>query len=146
MIAQAEFEDNGELKHAKKIIYKGNSNYFVFDPEYVDSCPNGDMFLRKGSRCPEGPQKIEGESPFDKAFKCDFVRKITIKNTGNEAMILLKFVPCEGVNSWLPHSSVRFVMRPMSDISMIITKENADEPWGEYEIELDTVVQNGKLR
>jgi hypothetical protein len=37
-------------------------------------------------------------------------------------------------------------MRPMSDISLAITKENAKEPWGQYEIELDIVVQNGKLR
>jgi hypothetical protein len=61
-------------------------------------------------------------------------------------MVLLKFVPSQGVNSWLPRSPARFVMRPMSDISLAITKENAKEPWGQYEIELDIVVQNGKLR
>ena len=96
------------------------------------------MFLRRGatSNVLEEPLHHEGESPFDKAFKCNYMRKITLKNDGPELLVLIRFVPCENVNSWLPHSPVRFVMRTMSDVSMVITKEVAEQPWGEYELEV----------
>lgn len=129
-------------------MHLNSASYFATDPDLIDSCPNADMFLRKGatSNVMDAPLKHEGESPFDKAFKCNFMRKITLKNDGQELMVLLKFVPCEGVNSCLPHSPWRFVMRSMSDVSLVITKEAPDLPWGEYELEIEAVPQTGSLR
>ena len=82
------------------------------------------------------PLRHEGESPFDKAIKCDYIRKITLRNNGAEILVLIKFVPGENVNCELPVSPVRFVMRSMSEATMVITKQVAEQPWGEYELEV----------
>jgi hypothetical protein len=90
----------------------------------IDSCPNAEFFLRRGvtSNVMDEPLRHEGESPFDNAFKCDYIRKITLKNEGSELLVLIKFVSSGDVNSLLPISPVRFLMRPMSEVTMVITK------------------------
>jgi hypothetical protein len=61
-------------------------------------------------------------------------------------MVLMRFEPNEDVNSWLPSSPVRFVIRAMDEAVMVITKDRAQEPWGEYELEVNIIEQNGSMR
>lgn len=60
-------------------------------------------------------------------------------------MVLMRFNPAEGINTWVPTSPIRYILRGMGETSMVITKERAEEEWGEYDLEVD-IEQSGNVR
>lgn len=101
--------------HMKKFRNKNNQMYFTFDSEIIEANKNADMFLRKGNMAGMKSQvNTEEPSPFENAYPTDYLRKITFKNKGTDAIVLFSFKNVENANFDVPASPIRLVLQHLN--------------------------------